>query len=383
MGGGFAGVFAAKALLEKTDRNDIHITLIDKNSYHLFTPSLYEVSASEEPKKNVCIPLKEILPRISMINDEVLRINKNEKTVQLKTQTIEYDYLVIALGSETDYRDIPGLEEYSIPFKTLQDAVKIRELIREKLKAKNQVQVLVGGGGASGCEFSAELVHHLGKKVKVSLIQKSPQLVKELNMEAAKIAYQRLIRHGIEINFGQRIAKVHENFIETDTGDKYEFDIFVWAGGIRGNSVANDKGLIINDEGRILVNENLQVLGSENKQSLRSDELIFAAGDIANVEDKQIPATVRVAREQGKIAALNIVHKLKNEPLEQYKFKNQIFIVPLVGKYAVVQFNDFIIRGFLGWILEQIVFLRYLLTILPLTKAFKRWNRFEEYLMKG
>lgn len=362
LGGGFAGIAAAKTLLRRTKRSEVHITLIDKNSYHLFTPSLYEVAASEEPQKNVCIPLSEILPGISMIKDEVLRIKKDEKKVQLKNQTIEYDFLIIALGSEPEYHDIPGLSEYSIPFKTLEDAVKIKNLIKEKQKEKDLVQILVGGGGASGCEFAAELAYHL-KNVKISLIQKSPQLVKELSMEAAKVAYKRLLNKDVEICFGERITKVYPDHVETDKNDEHKFDVLVWAGGIRGNSVS----------GSLKVNENLQVQGSEN---------VFAAGDIADVQDRKIPATVRVAKEQGKIVGENVACKIKGEQLEKYEFKNQIFIVPLVGKYAVVQFNSILIKGFIGWVIQQFVFLRYLLSILPLTKASKRWNKFEEYLMR-
>ncbi len=362
LGGGFAGVSAAKTLLKRTDRSKVLITLIDKNSYHLFTSSLYEVAASEEPQKNVCIPLSEILKGAEVVKGEIQKIDKEKKEVQLKDYTLNYDYLIIALGSEPEYREIPGLEQYSITFKTLEDAVKIRDLIREKLKEKDLVQVLIGGGGASGCELSSELVHHIKKGLKISLIQKSPQLVKELNIEAAKVAYKRLLDRDVEICFGERITKVFEDHLETDRNDIHNFDLLVWAGGIKGNSVC----------GNLKVNEDLQVQGSEN---------VFAAGDIAFLNEN-IPQTVRVAKEQGKIVGLNIVHKLKGEHLEKYKFKNDIFIVPLVGKYAVVQLNSFLIKGFLGWAIQQFVFLKYLLNILPVNRALKRWNRFEEYLIK-
>lgn len=362
LGGGFAGVSAAKTLLEKSRRSEVQITLVDKNSYHLFTPSLYEVASSEEPQKNICIPLHEILKGVEIVKDEVVKIDKESKVIEFKNQTLSYDYLIVSLGSEPEYREIPGLKEHSIPFKTLNDAVRIRNLIREKLKTKEQVQVLVGGGGASGCEFSAELVNHLGNKVKVTLIQKSPQLVKELNIEAAKVAFKRLIDNNVDIDFGERITKVHDGFIETDRNDEHKFDVLVWVGGVKPSSVV----------GKSEVNEYLQVKGSEN---------IFAAGDAAFLDEK-IPQTVRVAKEEGEIASRNIVHKLNNEHLEKYEFKNQIFIVPLVGKYAVVQFNNILIKGLFGWVIQQFVFLRYLLSILPINKAIKRWNRFEEYLMR-
>ncbi len=372
LGGGFAGVAVALSLRKKINTNEVKITLVDKNSYHLFTPSMYEVAASEEPQKNICIPLSEILKGAEIIRGEVQKIDKEKKEIELKDRKLNYDYLVIALGSEPEFYDIPGLSQYSIPFKALEDAVKIRNLIRDKLKEKEIVNVLVGGGGASGCEFTAELVHHIKKGLKVSLIQRSPQLVRELNMDAAKVAYKRLINKDVEICFGERITKVYENYVETDRNDDHKFDILVWAGGIRASSILKNSGFEIDEKGRLKVNESLEVSNEQN---------IFAAGDVVSLSSS-IPQTVRVAKEEGEIAGENVARKIKGKSPVAYKFKNQIFVVPLVGKYAVVQFNNILIKGFLGWVIQQFVFLRYLLSILPITKAFKRWNKFEMYLIK-
>ncbi len=351
LGGGFAGVAAAKTILGKTKRSEVQVTVIDKNSYHLFTPSMYEVAASEEPKKNICIPLSEILKGAEIISKDIKKIDE-----------LNYDYLIVALGSEPDFHDIPGLSEYSIPFKNLDDAVKIKNLVKEKIKEKSMVRVLVGGGGASGCEFAAELIHHIKKGLKISLIQKSPQLIKELKMPAAEIAYKRLLKKDVEFCFGERITRVFKDRAETDKNDDHGFDVFVWAGGVKPSSIA----------GKMVVNEYMQVQGSEN---------IFACGDVAFLSEN-LPQTVRVAREEGEVAGENVVHKMKSEPLKAYKFKNQIFVVPLVGKYAVVQFNNIIIKGFIAWVIQQFIFLRYLLGILPPMKAFRKWNKFEMYLVR-
>lgn len=372
LGGGFAGVAAAKTLLKNTKRSEVQVTLVDKNSYHLFTPSMYEVAASEEPQKNICIPLSEIISGAEIVKDGVQKIDKSKREIQLKTQKLNYDFLVIALGSEPEFYGISGLSEYSIPFKSLEDAVKIRNLIREKKKEKEMVNILIGGGGASGCEFAAELVHHAKKGLKISLIQKSPQLVRELNMEASKVAYKRLLNGNVEICFGERIAKVFPDHVETDKNDEHKFDVLVWAGGVKASSILKDSGFKIDEKGRAVVDQNLEVQDEEN---------IFAIGDCA-IMDNQIPETVRIAREEGTVAGENIARRIKNEQLNSYRFKNQIFVVPLVGKYAIVQFNNLIIKGFLGWFIQQLIFLRYLLSILPILKAFKKWNKFEMYLVR-
>lgn len=362
LGGGFAGIAAAKVLLKKTKRSEVKITLIDKNSYHLFTPSLYELATAEEPQKNICIPLKEILPSISMIKDEVLMIKKDEKKVQLKNQTIDYDYLIIVLGSEPEYYDIQGLAEYSIPFKTLEDAVKIKNAI----KKQGKIKIIVGGGGFSGTELACELIKHKKEGTEITVIQGSECLLKELDSNISKKAGDRLSRDEVRIVCGQHIKKVDSKNIYTNL-QSYPYDVLIWTGGVRASSVQSD--FEKNKRGDVLVNDKLQVKNSEN---------IFAAGDIA----AGFPWVAQIAEDEGKIAGENVANLINGKLLVPYKFRHFGYIVPLGGHFAAAQLGNIVFMGFLGWILEQIVLLRYLLGILPLTKAFKKWNRFEEYLMK-
>ena len=357
LGGGFAGIAAAKALLKNTKRSEVQVILIDKNSYHLFTPSLYELATAEEITKNVCIPLKEILPGISMIKDEVLRINENN--VQLKGQTIEFDYLIIALGSESAYYDIPGLKEFSLPFKTLEDSVRIKEALRKGSK------IVIGGGGFSGTELASEIVKHI-KGVELTIISGSACLLKDLDQRISDKAASRL-GSSVNVVCQEHIKKVDKNFVFADS-KKYSYDVLVWTGGVKANSIPSD--FEKDERGDILVDENLRVKNEEN---------IFAAGDIA----VGYPYVAQVAEDEGKIAGENVANLIKNKPLKPYRYVHFGYVVPLGGHYAAAQLGSVVFMGFFGWIFEQIVLLRYLLSILPLTKAFKRWNKFEEYLMKS
>ncbi|MDE2590891.1 MAG: FAD-dependent oxidoreductase, partial [Patescibacteria group bacterium] len=124
LGGGFAGVSAGVYLrkyLNHIKQNNIQITVIDKNPYHTFTPSLYEVATSEEPKGNVAIPFTEIFDhQITYLKDSVKQINAAEKVVELVDhKKISYDFLVVALGSQTAYMNIPGLEEHCVILKSM------------------------------------------------------------------------------------------------------------------------------------------------------------------------------------------------------------------------------------------------------------------------
>lgn len=370
LGGGFAGIAAAKALLllcrqKNTDRSKVQITLVDKNSYHLFTPSLYEVATAEETTKNICIPLHEILKGVELVKGEVQKIDKDK--VHLNNRTIDFDYLIIALGSESAYYNIPGLKENSISFKTLEDAVKIKNSIKKSSK------IVIGGGGFSGTELVCELVRHK-KGAEITIISGSECLLKELDTKISRKAGDRL-GSSVNIVCGEHIKSVDPKNVYTDSG-KYPYDVLIWTGGVQAVSFQSD--FEKDKRGDLIVNDKLQISNSKN---------IFAAGDIAT----GYPWVAQIAEDEGETAGENVAnlisnslrsHDLKQKALVSYKFKHLGYIVPLGGHFAAVQIGKIVFIGFLGWILEQIVLLRYLLSILPITKAFKRWNRFEEYLMK-
>jgi len=390
LGGGFGGVRAALDLARYAKTLDIRITLIDRNSCHLFTPSLYEVATKEEPQKNITIPLKEIFGNeVHLVRDEVASIDKEHKMVRTKNKAcFYYDYLIIALGSETAYFGISGLVEHSFALKTLSDAMHIQRAIKNAYKKKAKlgvIDVFVGGGGSSGTELVGELLtfreslanQHLCSNdcMRITIIQKSDRVLRELNKKASEAARKRLESYGVRLFLGEHVKSLTKDCITTDMGSCYKYDIFIWTGGVRGSSVIGKNGFSTNDRGQLIVDEYLQVVGYKN---------IFAAGDNAefiDIKTKQhAPWLAQVAEKQGKVVAENIYRLIKRVPLKKYKLSNFGHAVPLKGRFAIVEFNGIYIVGFLGWIIQQVVFLRYLLGILPLFKAFRRWNRFEAEL---
>lgn len=397
LGGGFAGVAAGVHLYKYLDhlaKNDIQVTVIDKNPYHTFTPSLYEVATSEESQKNVAIPFTEIFDhQITYLKDGVKKINAVEKVVELADhKKISYDYLIVALGSQPAYMHIPGLEENSLPMKSMKDAMKIKNAIKTMCCKEGQchrkVQAIIGGGGFSGTELAAELVNYKDKLAKqhnldkdcleITIIQGSDRLLKELDPHVSSIATKRLSMPNVKFAFGGHIKDVTEKEVHTDDGKSYPYDILIWTGGVEANHLAKASDLPVNKRGQLLVNSYLQVEGYEN---------IFAAGDIAGFVDPKtqqpIPNVAQVAEEQGKVAAENVIHALKNEQYQSYIYRHFGYVVPIRGKYAVAElmFNIHL-DGFFGWVLQQFVFLQYLLHILPWKKAFSRWNTFEAELLQ-
>lgn len=390
LGAGFAGVRTAIELAKRAKELDFRITLIDKNNYHTFTLSLYEVATCEEPKKNAVIPLKEIFGnKVHIVKGEVQVINVRDKFVRLKDKSIFYfDYLVIALGSEPSYFGIQGLTEYSLCLKTLSDALVIQKEIKKIYHKKEKhelVNIVVGGGGFAGVELAAEFLcyrERLAKEffckddcMKVSVIQGSERLLKELDKEASNAAQKRLEEYGVKLCLGEHIKTVTSHHVKTDIGNSYNYDLFIWTGGVRAVSILAQNGFQTNAKGQLIVNNYLQVVGYEN---------IFAVGDnteFIDVKTKQhAPWVVPVAEDQGKIAAENIVRLIQKTPLEEYKLSHLGYVVPLKGRFAILELKSFHVFGFFGWVVQQIILLKYLLGILSFAKAFKRWSKFEHDL---
>lgn len=386
LGGGFAGVSAIKKLL--TYKN-ISITLIDKNQYHLFTPSLYEVATSETPQKNIAIPFPEIFGnRIAYHYATVEKIDTKRRTITTSKGTVSFDYLLIALGSKSAYHHISGLEKYSLALKSLDEAVAIKNKIKNMCckegECNKKVRVIIGGGGFSGTELAAELLsykdrlakqHHLAKDcLDITIIQGSKRLLPELDLHVSAIANKRLTSPMVHFAFGGHIIKVTEKEILTDDKKTYPYDILLWTGGIEANNIVQKSDIPTDQHGQIIVNDFLQVMNG-----------IFAAGDIAGFIDpitkKPVPQVAEVAQDQGEISAANILRSINNQTPLPYTFKHLGYIVPLKGRFAAAELMGiFHVDGFFGWVLQQFVFLNYLFSILPFWKAVKRWNSFEIHL---
>lgn len=361
LGGGFAGVRAALTLKNKIKSYDIRVTLIDENSFHVFTPSLYEVATAEEPQGNVVIPYKAIFnDQIEVIQGKVQKIDSLKQTIFLESlenvqvkKEYSYDYLIFALGSNTEYFDIPGIKEYGIPLKTLTDAIKIKNVLKV-LRTTNSNKIIVGGGGFSGTELACELAIHKSH-LSVTLIQGSPILLKELRDGVSQLAKKRLEKGNVNLILGKRIKRVTKEIVEVENGKIFPYDMFVWTGGVRSNKLLGD----------IKVDKSLQIKDKKN---------IFAAGDVVT------PGVAPRAEKMGKIAAENVLRLIKGESLLSYSYKNMGYIVPLGGHFATFAMGRFHISGIFAYILQQLIFLRYLLQILPPFEALKRFRKFEKDL---
>lgn len=391
LGGGFGGIACAlrlETLLQSEIRTKKYkIYLVDKNHYHLFTPSLYEVSTVEEPQGNIAIPLEEIFfkKKVTLFYKKVDNINPDRKTVHFSDGvTLSYAYLVCALGSVSNTYDIPGVDEYAHSLKTLQDAVALKRHLFSLLKSEEkELRIVIAGGGFSGTELAAEFLRYkrylettnIGKQknIRIMLVSGSAP-VAELGEKTARSVLRRLSKLQLDMVIGEHVKEFTKDAVILTSGRSIPYALAVWAGGVKANGsiftyFQTDKN------GRIQVNNFLQAQGEDR---------VFAIGDNALFlnpkTNRPAEGVAETAIGEGRIVAENIYRAIKGKTLKQYTHHPFGYIVPVSGKYAYVHFTFLHVQGFIGWVIQQFTFMNYLLSILPFHKAFAHWNKFERHL---
>lgn len=398
MGGGFGGIRAAldlgKKLKNDTKAGEAEITLIDKNSYHLFVTNLYEVASAtgvkKDPfavrlRKSVSLPYSDIFENknINFIQAEIKEVDlENKLVITNGGNKHEFEYLVIALGAQSADFNIPGVKEYAYKFKTLEDALLINEKMQSFMsdaangKESLPLDILIGGAGFTGIEVASELACCAksiarkcglsGKCSSIVLFEAGPKILSMVPDRERKKIVERLTKHGVMIMENSPIEEVGLDFIKLKNGQNIKGDMVVWTAGVKPNEILTSiKGLPLTEKGKILVENDLSVQGLKN---------IFAVGDAVEFIDpatkKPIPAMAFIAVKEGQMVADNIFRSLKSKNLKFYKPSYNVWVAPVGGKYAVAYFGGFVISGFWGWIFRNLVDLRYMLQILPPVKAF-------------
>lgn len=398
LGAGFGGVRCALDL-EKNSGGNLDIIVVDKNDYHTFQPALYEVASAfyingdprkqkfafKKIKQSAAVPYSEIFrgKNIKFMQAEVKDVNANEKKANFTSgESRSYDFLVLALGSETNFFGIPHLEERSYPLKTAEDALniktKIDELFYDK-KSGQEIKIVIGGGGVAGSELAAELAGdirklakkrgHLASKVSLTIIEASPNILGRAEPWIVEFAQKRIKDLGINALVSKKIIDVAKSEVLLEGGEKVPFDILIWTTGIKASGIlAKISGLQIDKTCKVAVDMSLQAHPHSN---------VFAVGDNTFCFDPEMqmaaPAMVQTAIDQGALAARNILNLINGKPLEKYKFKGVKFIIPLGGKFGIADLGKIHIIGIMAWILKQLTFLQYFVSILPKFKAFRFW----------
>jgi len=403
LGAGFAGIRVAQDLQKSLKSGNHKIVLIDKSPIHVFQGDLYEVATAYSKKitdecltklkDTVATPITDLIDpdRVEFIRDKILKINHRTKSVKLegKSKSLKFDYLVVALGATPNYYSIPGLEKHSLPLKTVQDALTINCHLDQffnklyKKKIKQDIYLSVGGGGATGVETAGELagsLRRLSQKYKYPKELIHIQLVEggntlgTLNKRGTEVILKRFHKLKVDVFLNRFITKVTKKSItlkiDEEKFQKINSDILIWTGGVQVNPVVVESFNPKDTGGAIPVNKYLQY--KKNKK-------IFAAGDNTYFKDPKSPKTrvpmlAQLAISQGKSIARNIKAELYKKPLKPYKPQKEIYVLPIGARFTIVDLGFMILKGQIYWLLKRLVYLRYLISIMPFFKALKKWR---------
>ncbi len=371
IGCGFAGLWAAGSLC----RSDCSVIVIDRNNYHTFLPLLYQVASAEIQPEDIAYPIRGILRRMrnaDFILGEVSEIDFQSRIVRVAEQEVDYDFLIIATGSSTDFFGVAGAAEYAFSLKSLDEGIALRNhvlLCFEKAVHEKDpdarmrlLTFVIIGGGATGVEFAgalAELVYGpLSKdysfmdfnEVSIEVIEGSDRLLPALSEKMGTYAAEKLHRMGVRVRLREMVSAITPDSVQLKSGVVIPTLTPVWTAGISGRSAIGSWGLLTDKRGRLLVLPTLQVQGHPE---------VYAVGDIAHSEGKtgELPLTAPVAVQQGAAAAANIRMQIEGLPAKSFVFRDRGTMVTIGRNAAVAEIGGRVFTGFLAWLLWLVVHL--------------------------
>lgn len=382
LGGGFAGVYTAQHLEKALGRNDeFEITLINKENYFVFQPMLPEVISGSIGLLDTVSPLRRMLPRTNLHVRDIESIDLANKIIMTSPgfrphpHIVGYDYLVLALGNVTDFRDLRGLPEHALPFKNLADALHLRNHIIRALEEaaieENDLELrrqlltfVVAGGGFSGVEVVAELndfVREVARnyrgidpaELRVVLVHSQDRILPEMSEKLALFAQNILMKRGVEIMLNTRLeAATGEEAILKD-GMKIPTRTLVSTVPSSPHPIIEGLELPKGKNGRVIVNKHLEVEGAQN---------IWAVGDCAQVptphDNGFCPPTAQHALRQARTAAQNILAALRGSNERQsFAFEGLGTMGALGHRSAVAEIMGMKFSGFIAWWIWRTIYL--------------------------
>lgn len=351
VGGGFAGVAAAKGLAGK---QGVRVTLVDKNGYHQFQPLLYQVATAELTPQDIAFDLEDLFgdhENVDVRKAEVVSADPEARTITLEDESvIQGDHLVLAAGSQPNFFHTPGAEEFAFPLYSLDDAERVRSRVlqlfqdasaRPELVEEGALTFVVVGAGATGVESAGalgELVRDVMPHVyehlaiagaRVVLVDLGHAVLAPFSDEAHAYAAKQLQRRGVEIKLGVSAKEIAADHVTLSDGTTIKTHLTLWGGGLMAAPIGARSGLTQGRGGRIDVQPDLTVEGFPQ---------VYALGDFANIpsgDESALPQLGSVAQQAGDWAAGNILAGIDGKPVRPFHYHDK-GIMAMIGRKAAV-----------------------------------------------
>lgn len=390
VGAGFGGL----ALAQKLAKNDFQVVLIDKNNYHQFQPLFYQVAMAGLEPSSISFPLRKIFqnkPNVHIRITNVLKINTENNTIETELGELSYDYLVMAMGADTNFFGMQNIIDNAMPMKSVSEAIYLRNKVLQNLEdaltatdidtREGLMNMVVVGTGPTGVEVSgtlAEMKRLILPKdypeldfnlMKIYLFGSSPEVLEAMSDEASMKSKEYLESLGVIVRNGVRITDFDGKYAYTQSGEKIRTNNVVWAAGIKGNSIEGFSKEVYGGGNRIKVNAFNQVDGFQN---------IFAIGDIALMSgDPKFPnghpQVAQPAIQQGELLAKNLLKIMRKEEPIGFQYKN-LGSMATVGRHlAVIDLPFWKFQGAFAWYVWMFVHLMAILGVKNKIMVFINW----------
>jgi NADH dehydrogenase len=365
LGGGFAGAWVARLL----GKRGLESTIVNRENFMLFASLLPEAASGSLEPRHVVVPLRMMCPRSELLVGRAGALDTANQTVRVETEeeliTVGYDRLVVAYGAVSRALPIPGLAEHALGFKSLEDAIRLRNHVLQRLEAAaaadapghraRELTFVFVGAGYAGVEALAEL-HELVRDAlrhypeltddeqRWILVEAAPKILPEIPTGLGGYAAKQLVKRGIDIRVGTTLTSLDPHAATLSDGERIPTSTLVWTAGVRASPAVSGLGLPLDDRGRIVVDQFLRVEGSEN---------IWALGDNARVPnlatpDHPDPPTSQHALRQARRLAKN----LAGDP-KPYRYR-MLGQVATLGRYrGIADVFGLKLRGFPGWFVTR------------------------------
>jgi NADH dehydrogenase len=375
LGGGFAGKAAVTELAKRLP-GVAHILLIDRHNYHLFTPMLYEAATLAVVPSDIAYPLRQCTGRTGadFRRANVRGVDFSRRRVLLDDGEVAFDYIVIALGSTTNFFGNDAARQHALAMKQLEDGIAIRNRVVDMLEqastTADQAQrasmltFVVVGGGATGVETAgalADLVQrvvpvdypHLdAEKARVLLVEADPKLLGHMSSRMAAIALRELRKMSIDVRLNTRATTVEPGRITLSDGSTISAQTIIWAAGVEAPGIVAKLDAPHDPRGRLIVDKYLQV---------RERPGAYAVGDSAQIEDshthRPVPELAAAAEQEGRAVARNIARSIAGRRQFPFRYMDLGNVVALGHRTGVALIGGVLIDGFAGWFAWRVVHL--------------------------
>jgi NADH:ubiquinone reductase (H+-translocating) len=390
IGAGFGGLQLARRL---ADDEDFQVILIDKNNYHQFQPLFYQVATAGLEPSAISFPLRLAFHNDANVHVRITQVTKiipEQNTIVTDLGELSYDYLVMAIGADTNFFGNKNIEEKALPMKSVGEALGLRNRLLESfekaLVSESQddriglMNVVVVGGGPTGVEISgtlAEMKKHVLPKdypeldfdlMQINIIESGGELLGPMSVNAQIKSKEYLERLGVNVRLNCRVTDFDGKYVYLNDGTTIRSNNLVWGAGVKANGVEGINPAVLARGGRMKVNRYNQVDGYEN---------IFALGDVAFMVEEKFPnghpQVAQPAIQQGKLLAKNLKSLLRGNSMQEFVYKDLGSMATVGRNLAVVDLPFWRFQGFFAWLTWMFVHLMAIVGVKNRVLIFINW----------